>query len=616
MKSCSLVLACSLVIGAVPSLRAAAVPAVTQDALHYAEAGSVQLQGHLGEEMALSIRHRILAQNLKEVVDPFRVRADKTEWRSEFWGKWITSAILAYRFDRDPALREKISTAVRELISTQTPDGYIGAYAPENRLQRWDIWGRKYVLLGLLAWYDASGDAAALAAARKEADFTLTEVGPGKGDMFRNDMWSGMACSSVLEPMVLLYRRTGDRRYLDFCEWLVREWRRPGGPDIERKALAGTPVFQMFPGPARKIVKYGDNGHSKAYEMMSCFEGLVELYRATGNSEYLTAARKVHDDIQRTEITVIGSGSDWERWCDGAARQTETWQHGMETCVTVTWIKLSGQLLCALGDPKYADEMELAAYNALLGAQSPDGSWWCHYVTLTGNKEGAEGQCGLNENCCVANGPRALMLMPSLAVMTGSDGPVVNLYEQAAAQVTTPAGAKLKLAIESTYPAGSHVTIRVSGAGEPLGEFPLRLRIPAWSRETQVHVNGETVSAHAGSYLKLARDWKTGDVITLDFDFRMRVIRPPGATGQFALARGPIILAEDRRVAGTADAPRLALPGHDGTLAAAVGGKDSPAWLQFNVPTTDGRTVELCDYASAGNSWKPDSKFRLWFPSH
>ena len=59
-----------------------------------------------------------------------------------------------------------MAAATSGLISTQTPDGYIGNYSTAARLDQWDIWGRKYCLLGLLAQYDASGDSSVLAAAR------------------------------------------------------------------------------------------------------------------------------------------------------------------------------------------------------------------------------------------------------------------------------------------------------------------------------------------------------------------------------------------------------------------------------------------------------------------
>ena len=49
-----------------------------------------------------------------------------------------------------------------------------------------------------------------------------------------------MASSSVLEPMVLLYRRTGDPRYLEFAQYLVVAWAGPDGPNLLNKALTET----------------------------------------------------------------------------------------------------------------------------------------------------------------------------------------------------------------------------------------------------------------------------------------------------------------------------------------------------------------------------------------
>ncbi len=215
----------------------------------------------------------------------------------------------------DAAVAPIVDRAVNDLLATQTSDGYIGTYRHAAGLAGWDVWGRKYVLLGLLAYYDLTGDRRVLDAACRQADYTLGQIGPGKADIVKLGAWNGMAASSILEPIVLLYRRTGEKRYLDFAEYIVAQWQEPGGPDLVRKAIAGVPVFKMFPGPERHVKSYGDFGHSKAYEMMSCYEGLLELYRATGEPRYREAVEKVFQNIDKTEITVLGSGSAWERWC-------------------------------------------------------------------------------------------------------------------------------------------------------------------------------------------------------------------------------------------------------------------------------------------------------------
>lgn len=62
-------------------------------------------------------------------------------------------------------LLEKIRQTVNDLVKTQAEDGYIGNYEPSARLQRWDIWGRKYTALALLSYYRLSGDASFLESA-------------------------------------------------------------------------------------------------------------------------------------------------------------------------------------------------------------------------------------------------------------------------------------------------------------------------------------------------------------------------------------------------------------------------------------------------------------------
>lgn len=615
--SVSSVWAVSLLVSLIAVARsdaAATLPVV--DALARLPDGSTRVGGRLGEQIRACVEQRILKQNVQALVDPFTARADVTEWRGEFWGKWLTSAVAAYRVTPAPALRAKIERAVALLAATQTPDGYLGTYAPEHRLERWDVWSRKYTLLGLLAWHDVSHDAQALELARSIGDGLVRDAAAAGNGFFANDMWSGMATSSVIEPMVLLHRATGDPRYLEFCRWVISRWPEPGGPDLLRKARAGTPVFAMFPGPDATKEGYFGAGSSKAYEMMSCFEGLVELHRVTGDPAYAEAAKAVHRNIRETEITIVGSGSDWERWCGGHRRQAEPWQKGMETCVTVTWMKLSAQLLRLTGDPSYADDIERAAWNALLGAQAPDGTWWAHHSPLAGTKERAPEQCDMAQNCCVANGPRGVLLLPELAVLAGRDGPVVNLYGQMTTVLRLHGGRHLRLQQRSDYPESGDIRIEVTP--DRAAEFTLSLRLPAWSRQVHVSVNGGgDAVVPGGRYHALHRTWQPGDVVTLSFDLSVAVQEAPGQPGFFALTRGPIVLARDARLGGNVDEPVGFDFARTGPLTFRRITQPTPAgvWLCFDVFDAQGRSLRFCDYASAGNTWSDESRFRVWSPS-
>ena len=106
--------------------------------------------GFIGDRLEAAYKNRILAQDANRLVKPFLNRTETSCWQTEFWGKWFTSAILAYRYKPTPELKAVLDKSVADLIATQSPDGYIGNYAPEKHLQQWDIWGRKYCMLGLI----------------------------------------------------------------------------------------------------------------------------------------------------------------------------------------------------------------------------------------------------------------------------------------------------------------------------------------------------------------------------------------------------------------------------------------------------------------------------------
>ena len=104
---------------------------------------SVKVNGFVGKRLDASYQNRILAQDYERLVAPFRIRTESSCWQSEFWGKWFTSAVLAYRYRPEPQLKNVLDKAAAGLISTQTDDGYIGNYAENKHLAAWDIWGRK-----------------------------------------------------------------------------------------------------------------------------------------------------------------------------------------------------------------------------------------------------------------------------------------------------------------------------------------------------------------------------------------------------------------------------------------------------------------------------------------
>jgi DUF1680 family protein len=565
--------------------------APTRDVFTPAAPQSVQIRGRLGEKLDLCVKNRLLAQEIEPLVASYRAKTETgaTDWRCEYWGKWYTSLTLADAYRSTPATRGKRDEAAAALIATADPDGYLGTRLPKYHLDGWDVWGRKYALLGLIADYDRTQDKRILQAARRQTDILIAELGPGKTNIADVGEWNGLPASSVLEPVALVYQRTGEKKYLDFAEHIVAAWshpskRLPAGMRLIEDSLAGKRPSQMCA--------------PKSYEMMSCFEGLCELYRATGKWEYLHSAEKIAEGIRQNEATAVGVGTSNEVWFDGATKQTGPVPKPMETCVTVTWMKLCDQLLRLTGDVHYADDLEKNLYNGLLGAMMPDGKWWAYFSGMMGPRVPSYVQhADVGLSCCVVNGPRALMLTPAWAFMKSAEGPVVNLYAPSTAKIDD-----VKLDITGDYPVSNQVEIRVTPK-QPR-EFTLTLRIPEWSRRTEFKVNGQWISVTPG-YTKICRTWHTGDRVTLAFDMHPSIAQ---SNGQVALQRGPVVLALDNRLTPASahqtnlDQPLVLEPNH-------AAAKKIGAWMAFDVGQ-----LTFCDYASAGNGFREDNVFRTWLP--
>lgn len=579
------------------------------------------IKGYLGDKLNASYNNRILAQDEPRLIEPFKHRTEDRCWQTEFWGKWFTSAVLAYRFRPEPKLKAVLDKAVTDLLATQTADGYIGNYREDKRLQQWDIWGRKYCMLGLLAYYDITQDAKSLEAARKITDHLLSELKERNAILSKQGNHRGMAATSILEPVCLLYNRTKEKKYLDFAKEIVRQWETPDGPQLISKA--GVNVAHRFPKP--KNWWSWEQGQ-KAYEMMSCYEGLLELYRITGKPEYRKAVEELWNNIKETEINIAGSGSSVECWFGGNELQTAPIKKYQETCVTATWIKLSQQLLRLTGEAKYADAIEQSYYNALLGAMKPDGSDWAKYSPLMGQRREGDEQCSMGINCCVASGPRGLFTLPSTVVMGNKQGINVNFFCEGSFILKTPNNQSFELTQKTDYPVSGKIELNVEMVKPE--EFDVKIRIPSWSTKTELTVNGEKVNdVLPGNYVAIKRNWKKGDKIVLNLDMRGRVLTMGSNPQYIAISRGPLLLARDVRLGGpNVDEPIKPVVNKEGYCEVElIRVNKNDMWLQYKIPFTietyesEGSVIPvtpilLCDYSSAGNTIDDKSRFRVWLP--
>ncbi len=581
-------------------------------------------------------------------------------WRGEYWGKCMRGAAFVYSYTRNAELYSVLEKTVRDMIASArvSEGGRISSYAKSHEFCHWDIWSRKYVMLGMQYFLEICEDESLasdiIASMKIQADCIIEKIGrreDGKKQITKaSHHWRGLNSSSLLEPIVRLYSLTNEQKYFDFAEYIVSE----GGTDIVNIFdLAYKNEFSPYQYPI-----------TKAYEMTSCFEGLLEFYRITGTEKYRTAIINFANKILETDFTVIGCcGCTHELFDHSTVRQANTTNGSVmqETCVTVTLMKFFYQLNILTGDSRYADAFEISLYNAYLGSLNTekviepslplDHPDWIleplpfdSYSPLTagtrGNKIG--GLKVMSDKhyygCCACIGAAGIGLVTKLQALIADGGIALNLYINGQISTATPTGRPMTLSLDTEYPRCGSVKITVGL--EEKESFKLYLRIPEWSHKTALTVNGKPADICTG-YTIIEREFEDGDTIELTLDMRTQAILPipygeqilineviwganymiptfdredPIAARHIALRRGPVMLAQENRLGYSVDDPIDVAVEPDGYVNVSLTEGRAPykCIVEAEIPLTNGSRITVTDYSSAGKTWSEESRMAVW----
>ncbi len=538
---------------------------------------------------------------------------ENTRWRGEYFGKQMRGAVMIYAYTRDEELYGILTETVSDLLARQDEYGRFSTYDVSAEFSGWDIWCRKYVLVGLLYYYEICKDEAlrtrVLTACKKHLDYIVALIGsaPNQKAITETSSWWGCVNScTILEPTVELYKKTGDEAYLQFARYILST----GGSadcNLIELALEGKLCPYQYP-------------VTKAYEMMSFYEGLLAYYEVTKEEKYFLAASKFVEAVAESDITIIGcAGCLHELFDHSATTQTEYSENIMqETCVTVTWMRLQRRLFDLTKAAKYLERMEISAYNALYGSLNTEmnkqfcmetNSWvegmaFDSYSPLCKNTRGrgiggynafaTGGYCG----CCIAIGACGVALFPLTAVVQTEGVVYVNFLFDGVAQVQGDDGEAVKLCFEGGYSTNEKTTIVVERACS----LRLRIRKPNWC-ETMT-VNGVAV---AEEFFALERDFSAGERIDIVTETRLKTHK---RNGKIAFTYGALTLAADEQksdrdlelpVAVGEHPTYTTLPPQEGEL------------LRFKLDLEDGTELLLTDYQSCGKKWtEAKSRISVW----
>ncbi|MFA6456317.1 MAG: beta-L-arabinofuranosidase domain-containing protein, partial [Bacteroidota bacterium] len=428
-------------------------------------------------------------------------------------------------------LKKQMDRIMYTLINTQLEDGYLGTYTPGEYWTSWDVWSHKYNLYGLLGYYSATGYLPALNASKRIGDLLCRTFGdqPGQQDIILAGEHIGMAATSVLDPMVELYKYTGEKKYLDFCFYIINAIEQRHGPKIISTLMESGKVNAVANG--------------KAYEMLSNLVGLVNLYRVTGDEHFFKPAVRAWEDIVTNRLYITGTTSSWEHFQADSVLPASDKDHIGEGCVTVTWIQLNRMLLEVTGELRYAEQIEKSLYNHLLAAENPQNGCVSYYTPLMDQKPFIS-----SISCCTSSVPRGIAMIPYFPFGNRNGIPTLMLYEPGSYNdVVTTQNKKsvtVSISVKGSFPEQGAMIVTVDPVRT--STFSLALRVPTWCSEFTALVGGKVFKGIPGEYLTINRAWRKKEKINVRFDLPVQTLSGGKSyPGRIAFQRGPQVLAYD-----------------------------------------------------------------------
>jgi len=457
-------------------------------------------------------------------------------WLGEQVGKWLDAAAYTALIADDQDLLNKVNQVIERLAQSQEDDGYLGITVRwhRNPVRGMELYEMYYVIHGLLVCADLLDNQLALETARRLGNYIIRTWGiePGQYPLVGRHPGNGHDGGEgtlILEPIVLLGKQTGDERYLDWSEKTLGMWDKWLADYPESTHTCDYTSMKQFAAGDKDVYELRENMHAHTFHMTLL--GLAALYNVTGKTEYRDIVLGSVDRLADEWIFFTGGMSSTERY---VPRRFYHARNQIEVCPQHTWILLLDQAMQWTGKARYAAEIERDLFNHFLAAQLADGSNWSYFTPLNGHAQEPMGP-----NCCNAAGHRIAGRMPTYLYGLRENAPTVLLYSASEAVINAPGLPPITLRQETDFPSSGEVTLHVDPT-QP-AKFPLHLRIPSYANGATAQASsGQPISAPAGDFLVIDREWQPGDTVKLSLPF---AVTCQANDTEVALVRGPLVYA-------------------------------------------------------------------------
>ena len=510
-------------------------------AFYFLPLGSIRPKGWLRNQ--LQIQANGLGGHLDETWADVGPNSGWLGGKGESWerGPYFLDGLIPLAWTlEDERLKAKAQRFVDWTLEHQAPNGMIG---PASN----DDWWPRYVMLKALTQYEEfTGDARVIPVMDRYFRYQLGELPKRPLRDWGKFRWQDQVLS-----VLWLYNRSGSPYLLDLARLLHAQ-----GYDW----MAQYADFKYTRKITRDFIKLDQN------------QGLKDISLAThgvnnGQAVKTGPVWSLVSSEARDRSAVFTMISELDKYhglpngmfsCDEHLAGADPSQ-GSELCTVVEYMFSLEHALAITGEAALGDRLEKLAFNALPGAFTDD--MWAHQYNQEPNQvecslhhkpwttDGPESNLfGLEPNfgCCTANFHQGwpkfancLFLVSGTQDSDAGDGLVAAVYAPCEVR-TMLRGTPVHVIEDTAYPFRGAVRLTVNPAA-PLA-FPLQLRIPAWASGTELRVNGKLQpSPTPGSFARLERTWRAGDVVEIAFPMNPRVSR--WFNDSIAIERGPLLFS-------------------------------------------------------------------------
>lgn len=528
------------------------------------------------------LNDRVEDSEPSHAIDNFCIAAHQKEGR--FFGqvfqdsdvyKWLEAVGNILLLERDEELEKKADSVIDMIEAAQEEDGYLDTYfSIEEPDKKWtdllechELYCAGHFIESAVAYYRGTGKRKILDIACRLANHLCRTFGPEEG---KNHGYPGH--QEIELALIKLCDVTGNQNYLELAKYFInqrgtddffeQEFEKRGKISFWNKAVQAEPNitynqffyknYNQFHEPVRNQSE--PTGH--AVRAVYMYTAMADIAARTQEESLLQACKTLWKNIVNKQMYItggIGSTHSGEAFTVPYDLPNDT--NYSETCASIGLMFFAQRMLKAEVNRSYADVMEQALYNTVLGGMNREGNRFFYVNPLcvvpeacTGNPERfhvkPERQKWFACACCPPNIARTLPDLWEYLYMVEQDTAYAHLFMGNQAKIQLESGV-LSVSQTTEYPWNGKIHFQVSAdTTQPL---TLAIRIPTWSKTYTLKENGKEIVAEMqeNGYVYVQRDFHAGVGLDLELDMRPRFVQSNRKVhynaGKVAIIRGPLV---------------------------------------------------------------------------